>query len=299
MGVPLKAPLATYEKVYALPMLTISMDKGTGVVTSVPSDSPDDFATLRDLKNKAALREKFGVKEDQVLPFNPIPIIDIPEMGDLAAITACEEFKVASQNDKEKLKLAKDKCYLKGFYDGVMKVGKYAGVKVQEAKNLVRTDLLASGEAAKYWEPEGLVVSRTGDQCIVALCDQWYIAYNDEDWKKAVREFVSTTFNCFNDNTHKNIASTVEWLQQWGCSRSFGLGTYLPFDKNYLIESLSDSTIYMAYYTVVNYLQGNVVGSEIGPLDIKASDLNREFWDYIFLDGEYSDKIVIPEEKLK
>lgn len=96
MGVPLKAPLATYEKVYALPMLTISMDKGTGVVTSVPSDSPDDFATLRDLKNKAALREKFGVKEDQVLPFNPIPIIDIPEMGDLAAITACEEFKVAS-----------------------------------------------------------------------------------------------------------------------------------------------------------------------------------------------------------
>lgn len=25
---------------------------GTGVVTSVPSDSPDDFAALRDLKNK-------------------------------------------------------------------------------------------------------------------------------------------------------------------------------------------------------------------------------------------------------
>jgi len=44
-----------------------------------------------------------------------------------------------------------------------MKVGKYSGLKVQEAKNLVRTDLLATGEAAKYWEPEGLVVSRTGD----------------------------------------------------------------------------------------------------------------------------------------
>jgi len=25
---------------------------GTGIVTSVPSDSPDDFAALRDLKNK-------------------------------------------------------------------------------------------------------------------------------------------------------------------------------------------------------------------------------------------------------
>ena len=52
MGVALKAPLSGYSKIYTLPMLTIKADKGTGVVTSVPSDSPDDFAALRDLKNK-------------------------------------------------------------------------------------------------------------------------------------------------------------------------------------------------------------------------------------------------------
>lgn len=254
MGVPLKAPLATFERVYALPMLTISMEKGTGVVTSVPSDSPDDYATLRDLKNKAPLREKFGIKEEHVLPFEPVPIINIPEMGDLAAIVACEKYKVASQNDKENLKNAKDEVYTKGFYDGVMKVGKYAGQKVQEAKNLVKNDLLASGEAAKYWEPEGKVVSRSGDECIVALMDQWYLAYNDEDWKKPVRDHVTNTFTCYNDIVHKSFAATVEWLQQWGCSRSFGLGSTLPFDKNYLVESLSDSTIYMAYYTVVHLL---------------------------------------------
>ena len=45
----MKAPLSTYDIVYALPMLTISMTKGTGIVTSVPSDSPDDYAALRDL----------------------------------------------------------------------------------------------------------------------------------------------------------------------------------------------------------------------------------------------------------
>jgi leucyl-tRNA synthetase len=50
IGTPLKAPLSTFEKVYALPMLTISMNKGTGIVTSVPSDAPDDWAALRDLK---------------------------------------------------------------------------------------------------------------------------------------------------------------------------------------------------------------------------------------------------------
>jgi leucyl-tRNA synthetase len=102
------------------------------------------------------------------------------------------------------------------------------------------------------------VTSRSGDDCIVALCDQWYLAYNDEDWKQAVRTHLETNFNCHNDVIHKNLAATVEWLQQWGCSRSFGLGSRLPFDEAYLVESLSDSTIYMAYYSIVHLLQGNL-----------------------------------------
>jgi len=49
VGLAVKAPLTSYEKVYLWPMNTISMKKGTGIVTSVPSDSPDDFINLRDL----------------------------------------------------------------------------------------------------------------------------------------------------------------------------------------------------------------------------------------------------------
>lgn len=52
LGCALKAPLTPYEKIYALPMMTIKDDKGTGVVTSVPSDAPDDYAALRDIKIK-------------------------------------------------------------------------------------------------------------------------------------------------------------------------------------------------------------------------------------------------------
>lgn len=48
---------------------------------------------------------------------------------------------------------------------------------------------------------------------------------------------------------------TLGWLNQWACSRTYGLGTRLPWDPTYLIESLSDSTIYMAYYTVAHLLQ--------------------------------------------
>ena len=60
LGLGLSAPLTCYEVIYTLPMLSIKEDKGTGVVTSVPSDSPDDFAALRDLKNKQPFREKYG-----------------------------------------------------------------------------------------------------------------------------------------------------------------------------------------------------------------------------------------------
>jgi leucyl-tRNA synthetase len=85
IGLPLKSPLAFNETIYALPMLTVLTDKGTGIVTSVPSDSPDDFMALQDLVAKPALRAKYGVKDEWVLPYDIIPIIHIPEFGDKSA----------------------------------------------------------------------------------------------------------------------------------------------------------------------------------------------------------------------
>ena len=42
-------------------MTSISMTKATGVVTSVPSDSPDDWMAISDLKNNKTFREKYGI----------------------------------------------------------------------------------------------------------------------------------------------------------------------------------------------------------------------------------------------
>ena len=70
------------------------MDKGTGVVTSVPSDAPDDWAALRDFQTKENLRLKYGVKLEWVEPYKPIPIIDIPEFGNLAAVRLVDEMNI-------------------------------------------------------------------------------------------------------------------------------------------------------------------------------------------------------------
>lgn len=34
---------------------------------------------------------------------------------------------------------------------------------------------LSQGEAMIYMEPEKQVMSRSGDECVVALCDQWWV----------------------------------------------------------------------------------------------------------------------------
>ncbi len=269
MGCALEAPLTSFKTIYTLPMMTIKENKGTGVVTSVPSDSPDDFAALRDLKKKPALREKYSITDAMVLPFEPVPIIDIPELGSLAAPRMVEELGITSQNDAVKLADAKARVYKLGFYDGVMLVGAYKGQKVQDVKKVVQEHLVAEGGALVYYEPEQAVVSRSGDECVVALCDQWYLDYGNEGWKTEVRKALDQ-LETFSEEVRHNFQATVSILHEHACSRQYGLGSRMPWDEAYLIESLSDSTIYMAYYTVAHLLQGGTLdGSRPGPAGIR------------------------------
>ena len=290
IGKKVKAPMTSYEYVYVLPLPTISMTKGTAVVSSVPSDAPHDYAMLRDLQTKEGLRERMGVQLEWVQGFDPIPLIDIEGMGDLCAKHCVEEMKIQSHKDTAKLDEAKDKCYQAGFDKGIMKIGDYAGKRVEDAKPLVRKQMIDMGVAVPYYEPEKEVKARTGEACIVALCDQWLLDYGEESWKNKVQEHVSSDrFQTYNPKTQKEFDDILEWLKEWGCSRTTGLGTRVPWDEQFVIESLSDSTIYMAYYTIAHLLQGGVLeGSEVGPSGIPAEAMTIEAFDYVFLDRPYN-----------
>ncbi|GAV04053.1 hypothetical protein RvY_14392 [Ramazzottius varieornatus] len=307
LGAKLRAPLTSHDHLYVLPMMNVRDDKGTGIVTSVPSDSPDDFAALRDLQKKEALRSKYGITEEMV-KYDPIPIIDVPDLPPasadpkyqgLAAVFLVESDKtLVSQNDQEKLTVAKELVYSKGFYEGVLRVGPYKGKKVQDVKKKIQQELIQSGDALLYFEPEGKVISRSGDECVVALCDQWYLDYGQEDWKEQARK-VLEQLDTYSPEVRNNFLATIDWLHEYACSRSYGLGTKLPWDPQYLIESLSDSTIYMAFYTVVHYLQSSLDGKQHGPSGIRPEQMQPEVLDYIFFkDAKFPENSGISKETL-
>jgi leucyl-tRNA synthetase len=136
--------------------------------------------------------------------------------------------------------------------------------------NIPGTELNCKGDFT-YYEPEKEVISRSGDLCIVALTPQWFINYGDGKLKEQVNEYITGELFSPDPAVTNHLLSSSKWIKEWPCSRNYGLGTVLP-GTNYIIDSLSDSTIYMSYYTVA-HLIGLV------PVDIINSG---QVWDYIF-----------------
>ncbi|GAB2269236.1 hypothetical protein Dimus_004163 [Dionaea muscipula] len=173
------------------------------------------------------------------------------------------------------------------------------GRKVQEVKPIIRKKLIEMGQAIMYSEPEKKVMSRSGDECVVALTDQWYITYGESDWKKLAEECLEN-MNLYADETRHGFEHTLSWLNQWACSRSFGLGTRIPWDEEFLVESLSDSTIYMAYYTVAHLLhQGDLYGGGSCNNPVKPEQMTDEVWDFLFSGGPYPESSTIPSHLLR
>ena len=71
----------------------------------------------------------------------------------------------------------------------------------------------------------------------------------------------------------KDVIKTVDVIKNRDFRSFFQLGyDEGTFDEKWLIESLSDSTIYMAYYTIAHLIK-----------DIPIEKVDDELFDYIFL----------------
>jgi len=278
------------KSVPVFPASFVKSDNGTGVVMSVPAHAPFDYQALEDIK-----KEKCPVQEI-ARNIKPISIIKTEGFGEIPAKEAVDRLKIQDQNDPRLEEATKD-VYAKEFYGGKLRenTGEFAGLKVSEAKDSIKEWLHKEKKSDILLElNNGPVRCRCGAECVVKILnDQWFLNYSDKTWKeKANKCFEEMSILPNEIRTEFNYV--VGWLRERACARQHGLGTTLPWDKDWIVESLSDSVIYMAYYILAKYVNSN---------ELFAESLSDEFFDHVFFGSGDSAKISsnckIPEDLLK
>jgi len=151
--------------------------------------------------------------------------------------------------------------------------GPYSGKAVSEVKDLIIKDFERSGIAGSMYDLPQSVVCRCMTSCIVKiLSDQWFLNYSNLKWKKKAKEVIAN-LNLYPESARQWFNGVIDWLREWACARTTGFGTPLPWGEGWIIGTLSDSTVYMALYTIYHH----IVKHNINP-----ESLIPEIFDYIF-----------------
>ena len=241
---------------------------GTGLVMSVPAHAPKDYQALMDLK---AGGHKIASE------IEPVRIITTEGCGEVPARDVCEGMGIADQSD-QRLEEATGQLYLKEFTDGRLneRCGDFAGQRVRSGRDGIRDWLSENGHLEGFPVLEnGPIRCRCGAECVVkVLNNQWFLDYGDEQWKGLARECLGR-MSILPGKIRTEFGDVIEWLHERACARQQGLGTRLPWDGDWIVESLSDSVIYMAYYTISRFVNDRTIAPE---------NLTREFFDYVLLD---------------
>ena len=285
------------KEIPILPGDFVDTATATGVVYSVPAHAPYDYIALIDLQKDAQLIEEFNLDKRETELIYPIQIIELKGFKNFPAKIYCEKYNVESQIDKEKLDSATSENYKNEFYNGVLndKCGKYQGMKVSDAARQVSEDLIEENRADKLFIPvtKSLKCKCGADIIVSILKEQWFLNFNAGEWKKKAFENLNA-MKIIPNKYRLNFENIFNWLEKRPCARKRGIGTKLPFNKEWIIESLSDSTIYMAFYTISH---------KIREYQIKPEQLIPEFFDFIFLEKgdvkKLSKQISLGENKLK
>jgi len=266
------APL-TKASLPILPARFVDPDLATGVVYSVPAHAPYDYMGLKDIQTgrSPASRQVTEI----AARITPISIIRIPDHSEYPAEDAVKKLGISDAADP-KLEDATSKVYKEEFHKGVMQrsAGRLAGLKVSDAKGKVLELIEGEGLLATMQELPQRVVCRCGTRCYVKILEnQWFLNYSNEGWKAKTKELIAKAA-VFPQESREWYNATIDWLRDWPCARRSGMGTKLPWDKDWIVETLSDSTIYMAFYTINKF-----VNSE----KVRPENLSPEVLDYVIL----------------
>jgi len=280
----------TGRKIPILPADFVDPKNATGVVMSVPGHAPYDYIALEDLKKIPEKLSKFGLKAEVLESIKPISLISLDGYSEFPALDVLKQVSAKDQLDA-KVEEATKKVYSQEFHMGRMKAntGKYEGMTVSEARVKINAFLVSEGKASQvYTLINHPVYCRCGAEVVVKILeDQWFIDYGNPAWKEKAYECL-TLITIIPNALRTEFENVIDWLKVKACARKHGMGTRLPWDDDWIIESLSDSVIYMSYYTIAKHI------NEEG---IKAEQLNDEVFDYIFL-GKGNRETVARNSKL-
>lgn len=282
VGKNVTVPMAN-RTVAIFPAMFVEPKDGTGIVMSVPAHAPYDYQALEDLKKNKSLLTKFGIADGLLETLQPIVIIESEGYDDVPALVVINKLKITNQDDP-KLEDATSDLYSHEFYKGRMldNTMQYAGMNVARARDEVKKSMLENKLADTMLELIKPVQCRCGAECVVKLLnDQWFINYSDPDWKFKTHECMNS-MQLVPDEIRSEFDYTVDWLKERACARKSGLGTRLPWDEEWIIESLSDSVIYMAYYIIAKYVNNR---------SLDGAKLNDMFFDYVLLGNGNADEV--------
>ncbi len=277
----------TQEEVPILPANFVNPELGTGIVMSVPSHAPYDYVALMDLKRSPDKLSEYKLNPKLLEKVNLRSIIKLKGYGEHPAEHIVNVLGIKSQDEKKKLDEATKEIYSKEFYEGILKdiFGKYAGLKVYEAKEKIIEEFVSRNIALRHWTLPQEVYCRCGAKTHVKIVkNQWFLRYSDKEWKKKAHKCVDMMRLLPSDLTNI-FHSQIDWYDDWACTHKGKLGTPLPWDSEWVLESLSDSTIYMAYYTIAKYLQ------HPEKYGIDWNRLDPSFFDYVFYGKGDLDKL--------
>jgi leucyl-tRNA synthetase len=257
-----------------LPGTFVDTENATGLVYSVPAHAPYDWLALRDLQQNPSSAEEFGLSSQEILSIHPISIITVPGYGEYPAVEIVDKMKIQNQNDP-KAEQATKEIYKAEFTDGKLKegCGAYSNRKVAEIKQALIVDFRKQNITDVMYELPQPVVCRCTTPCVAKILeDQWFLKYSNEQWKALAHEAIGQ-MAFYPEEARNWFQEVIDWLQDWPCARKTGLGTPLPWSPDWIVETLSDSTVYMAYYMVSKYVNAGKIHSD---------QLTPELFDYAY-----------------